>query len=71
MAQEAAAENELAYGILVNKDPDILSRVVSVLMRDGWKLHGELKLQTIADDSSLTFARLVYIQAMYREVSDG
>lgn len=58
---------DLRYIVVTDKDPDSLSVSVSQLMVLGWKLHGELKLQPLADTSALTFARLYYMQALYRE----
>lgn len=58
--------DSLRYVILTEKNPDKLSLTVSELIHEGWQLHGELKLQSMADVGSLTFASLVYIQAMWR-----
>ena len=61
-----ADENQAPrYTIMAHKDPDILSSAVSTLLNEGWRLHGELKLQAFADESSLTFTRLIYIQALW------
>ena len=61
-----ADPNQLRYVILADKDPSVLSEVVSDLIHKGWQLHGDLKLQVIAEPSSITFAQLVYIQAMWK-----
>jgi hypothetical protein len=57
---------ELRYVILADKSPDKLSLAASALLDEGWQLHGELKLQVMADGASLTFASVIYIQAMWR-----
>jgi len=60
--------NNLRYLVVTSPNPDELSLAVSDLLAQGWQLHGDLKLQAMADVSSPTFARLVYIQAVWREV---
>lgn len=56
----------LRYVILADKNPGELSLAVSALLDKGWRLHGELKLQVMADGASITLVGLVYIQAMWR-----
>jgi hypothetical protein len=57
---------DLRYVILTEQSPDKLALAVSALLGEGWQLHGELKLQVMADGASLTFASVVYIQVMWR-----
>ena len=64
------ADEKLRYVILTEKSPDKLSLAVGALLDEGWQLHGELKLQVMADGTSLTFASVIYIQAMWRPKED-
>ena len=55
------------YMIIQDTDALVLSGVVTDFLQKGWYLHGDLKLHVIADDSKLTFASLLYVQAMKKE----
>lgn len=52
------------YIILTHYDAEVFCRMVSRLMGEGWTLHGDLKLQVVADLTSATLARLTYVQAL-------
>jgi hypothetical protein len=67
-------ENELefpslGYIILTAYHPDTLSLavseyMVSEYMKDGWKLHGDLILQSVLNPSSPSLSQIVYVQAI-------
>lgn len=61
-------QTPLYYKILADTDPDALARRVTLYLSQlaGWKVHGDLKLQAVADPTSPTMSRLTYVQAIYR-----
>jgi hypothetical protein len=66
MSDKEGRASKPRYLIVGGTDPEQVSWAVSELMGDGWELHGDLKLQPVADAAALTFSRLTYIQALKR-----
>jgi hypothetical protein len=66
MSDKGQRVGPLRYLIVGGTDPEQVSWAVSELMNVGWELHGDLKLQPVADAAALTFSRLTYIQALKR-----